>query len=491
MKTKLPKQNIKKLAKLHVIFTLALFVLYVGLSIVYSPDFLLSDIRSKYSAIADSTITILAKVLGPPVVPIVLGTTNCINGVITNTISWPADENSQSFEIQRDGVTLMTGLINSNYNDSVIDLNLNTSYDYTVTAFGSMGPGFAVSVPFSITTPTECQIILPPMEITNTSLLKVPGALDYDHPNETSTNRPTFFGSVNTPNAIINLEIHSSIIIVGQTTANAAGYWTWTSPSDVSEGPHTLFVTAQDPNDTARTSSASLAFEIESDDIHDGQTTSDNNDKKKNNDNKPRKIPTQPAPIKKLPITEQQPTEQKTQATKIPLDFSIMTSDEKIFQGKDFVVFVKIEKIDPAYENYNASIKYNLIDKNNNVLLSSTDKKTISDGAVIAKNIELAKNITDGTFQLQVEILLDKYSISKQMTIKIEQLPMINLGGGFVITYPYLLSKIGTIAIWLLLLLLIWIFLFSREYWLYLHALRHITEKNLEKLGLISLKKNN
>ena len=66
---------------------------------------------------------------------------------------------------------------------------------------------------------------------------------------------------------------------------------------------------------------------------------------------------------------------------------------------------------------------------------------------------------------------------------------LLNLGGGILISYPELLSNLGLIASILILLLLLWLILFSREYWLYLHALRHITERHLEKIGLFGPKK--
>jgi hypothetical protein len=49
--------------------------------------------------------------------------------------------------------------------------------------------------------------------------------------------------------------------------------------------------------------------------------------------------------------------------------------------------------------------------------------------------------------------------------------------------YAEFLSRIGAIALLLLLLLLLWIFVFSREYMLYLRAFRHITERHLARAG--------
>ncbi|NTW30686.1 MAG: hypothetical protein HGA33_05380 [Candidatus Moranbacteria bacterium] len=68
-------------------------------------------------------------------------------------------------------------------------------------------------------------------------------------------------------------------------------------------------------------------------------------------------------------------------------------------------------------------------------------------------------------------------------------MPILTFGGGFMLTYPDLLSRIGTISMLLLLLLLLWISLFLREYLLYSESFRHITERNLIGAGFFGRKK--
>jgi hypothetical protein len=489
MKRKLPKKNIKKIAKVHAIFSFAIFAFYIALSSIYSPEFLLSDVRSKFSAIAE-TINVVAKVLAPPIVPIVSVTPTCNNGDLFNTINWPFDENSTSFSIDRDGIPLITGITSNYYKDNVI--SLDTSYTYIVTAFGPMGPGMATSLPITITSLADCVYIAPlPAPTLTIDILKIPGQFDLDYPNEVFSTRPTFFGSVNMPNAIIKLAVHSSLIVLGETTVNAAGYWTWTSPVDITEGPHTLFVIATDPNDSTRTISSSFDFEVESDDAHDQAMESDNNNDSKKDSKKNK---TTPIIQKSKPIENNNnqniPKENTINPTETPFDFSLSLKDANVQQGKDAFLTVKIEKLSKSYLNQAAIFNYKLFDKQNNEVFSTSEKNVLSVNAIISKNITIAKYLKPGAYQLQVEIVTENYSYSKRINLNVTSSPAINLGGGFAVTYPELLSQLGTISLWLLLLLLIWLFLFSREYWLYLHALRHITEKNLQKLGLISLKKN-
>lgn len=487
MKRKIPKKNIRKIAKLHAIFSFAIFAFYIALSSIYSPEFLLSDVRYKFSAIAE-TITVVAKVLAPPVVPIVSVTPTCNNGELFNTINWPFDENSTSFSIDRDGIPLITGITSNFHKDNVI--SLNTSYTYVVTAFGPMGPGMATSLPITINSLNNCIYIAPlPAPTLTVDIIKLPGQYDLDYPNEVFTTRPTFFGSVNMPNAIIKLAVHSSVIVFGETTANAAGYWTWTSPVDITEGPHVLFVTAIDPNDPTRTISSSFDFEVESDDAHDQVLEADNSDSKKDG----KKNKTTPIIQKSKPIENNSnqniPKEETINPTETPFDFSLLLKNENVQQGKDAILTAKIEKLSKDYLNQNATFNYKLFDNKNNEVFSTSEKNVLSSNAIILKDIRIPKYLKPGAYQLQVEIVTDKHSSSKRINLNVLSSPAINLGGGFTVTYPELLSQLGTISLWFLLLLLIWLFLFSREYWLYLHALRHITEKNLEKIGLISLKK--
>jgi hypothetical protein len=60
------------------------------------------------------------------------------------------------------------------------------------------------------------------------------------------TQYPRFSGSSNFRNALISLEIHSSVLIKGNTYTDDNGRWSWRSPEPVTEGPHTLFASVKD-----------------------------------------------------------------------------------------------------------------------------------------------------------------------------------------------------------------------------------------------------
>ena len=101
----------------------------------------------------------------------------------------------------------------------------------------------------------------------------------------------------------------------------------------------------------------------------------------------------------------------------------------------------------------------------------------------------IAKSMLAGGYKLSAEIIFSDYNVSRSADFEVLALPIVKLGGGFVINYQDLLSDMGTISIWLLIALLIWLGILSREYWLSAHALRHITEKSLERWGMVPLQK--
>ena len=480
MKRKIPQKNFRKVARLHAAIALGFFGMYLSLSVMYSPDFLLSDIKHKYSALADDTIMLVARVVGGPAVPIVSGSSACDNGTLSNSLSWPLDEGSKTFNIDRNGLPLVSGLSDSSYTDS--NISAGTSYSYTVTAIGPMNPGIAVSLPFTLTAAAGCAVTAPPIALSNITISKNADNNGNNKTLETTDTEPLFSGSTNVPYAIINIMLPSSVTIFGQTVANANGYWTWTPPTTISQGSHTLLVTAQDPTDSSKITSATLNFQVVT--VSERSSNNEKNSDKKNHTEK------KSEPLQTPPSNQQlsQPQTTSISIFPTPLDFSISLSPN-IIQGKQFVATLNIEKIEQNYSGTIANIRYSVLDKNGNEIFSVSDKKTIIAGQNFSTDIQLPSYLKDGTYKLVTEISNDSFDISKQTSLIINPAPAINLGGGIAMTYPQILSKLGSIAIATLLSLLIWIFLFSREYWLYLHALRNITEKNLEKSGMISLKK--
>lgn len=444
--------------------TAFLLFCYVTLGAIYSPEFLLSDIKTKFQALAADTITITAKVLGPPVKPIVSASAICDNGNLFVNISWPADENTKNFSIERNANPLVSGLLNNNFLDSGVQAG--KTYTYMVTAHGDMGPGFANSDLVAVNTPAECSLVLPTPKVSVTDFdFKGLRAGDDGLP-ETENKRPFFSGNTNIPNAKISLMVESSNIIYANLDANLNGYWSWQPSQELSYGQHVLTVEAVDPLDLNRKASTQFKFLIEKEE---GSGDSNSSKKKTSVVNVIKQLP--PIEIKK------------------PLDFSLNLEKTDIVQGDYIQSSLHVDKLDKSFDNSNATVKYFIYDREGNVVSNLFREIALKQGETLNEKMLIPLKLKEGGYSFNVEIIFDKYDISLQKGIRILGKPAINLGGGYVLTYPDLLSKIGYIAVWLFALLLIWILFFFREYWLYLHAIRHITERNLSKLGFFGAKR--
>ena len=171
--------RIRKLARAHGLLTVLVFSVYFSAGFFLHPSFLVSDVREKVSAIAD-TLTVFARVLAPPVKPVVTATSVCVSGGPTIILDWADDENSVSYDIARDSLPLSTGVVVSGYTDTA--LSLGQTATYVVTALGPMGPGFNDSDPVVATALTECDPdILPTIEVQTAMGRNIVGETERQH----------------------------------------------------------------------------------------------------------------------------------------------------------------------------------------------------------------------------------------------------------------------------------------------------------------------
>lgn len=255
-KKKSRKKQIKfpKLFQVHLTVTGVLFAAYIVLSLLWSPEFLLSDVRNKFQALADEVVNMTARVVGPPQKPVVSANAVCNNGVLYTSLDWADDAGSDSFDIERDGSPLVIGITSSGYSDN--NVIVANSYTYIVTARGSMGPGFAVSDPVTVAMPAECKVVfVPTVQVDSINPDKDANAVP-----KISDNRPTFFGSTNIPFAHVSLMLESKTHLYAMVEANKNGYWSWRPPVYISEGRHVLHITATSPEDPTITANNIFEF---------------------------------------------------------------------------------------------------------------------------------------------------------------------------------------------------------------------------------------
>jgi len=428
----------------------------------FDPGFLSYDLRQKYHALADDVIAVTATVLDVPVKPVVIITAQCVANTLSLELDWADDANTYTYDIDRDGLPLVTGISSSGYSDTAVALG--TSYEYTVTAQGPMGPGFAVSDPVSMTTLSVCEtIVTPTITLTSFDSRSVDS---YGGTPRVFDRRPTFAGTTNIQNAIIQVVVGPPSSFLSEFTANSNGYFSWQPPLNFAFGTQVFTVTAIDPDDSSRKVSTSLQFEIKKKDT--GTSGSNSSSEKK----------TAKTVIPSVGELE----------VKAPVDFSlsVRNSEKKIFQGEALNIFLFIKNIDSRYHNTNIPVRYSIIDSKGNIVITLTMEELFRRGAEIQRQLDLPASIASGKYFVQTEVSFDQMNVSRREGFTVLDVPLLNLGGGAFITYAEIVNNLGWIVLTLLTLLLFWLFMFMREYGMYLQALRHIAERQLMNAGFIT-----
>lgn len=93
--------------------------------------------------------------------------------------------------------------------------------------------------------------------------------------------------------------------------------------------------------------------------------------------------------------------------------------------------------------------------------------------------------LAPGAHFVQAEILLDSLNISRITPFQVTEFPLIGLMSGDSLTYADVIDSLGWIVFFFLILLFLWLFLFIREFALYLQGDGEVTEYDLERAGFI------
>lgn len=458
----------QRLARVHFLLTVIAFGFYLSLSFFLGPKFLLSDLKEKFHALADDIITVSARVLAPPVQPVVTATPVCVTGAPRVNLDWADDDNTITWDIERDGLPLVSGLVASSYTDATV-ANV-TSYSYVVTAYGPMGPGFATSL-LAVVTTLDCGTLqpTPTLDIVTFNGVNIAtlGTLS------TTALRPAFTGTTNIPNASIDILASSTQIVSDHITANGTGYWSWIPAVDLSAGDYTLSVTATDPLDGTRVITKTLTFtraEVASESSRGG---GGGNGKKKKGG----------TVAVSEPVINTPPS--------IPLDFSLQSTALSVYQGDVLRVSLEVLQMDSRFVGTDASIGYELVSPDGRRVIAQAESVLrLKEHAVSDMQITVPLSTNPGeSYHIRATLVSGKYSVTRTVSLAVLPLPILQLGGGVSVTLPQVVAFSGWIALILLTLLLLWLFLFLREYWLYLHAWRHITERQLIRLGFFGTRK--
>lgn len=456
---------LKKLLRIHfLVVTISLGVYFF--MVFLDPGLLSYDLRQKFRALASDVIVVAATVLGAPVQPVVTAVSNCdhTTGTLTVALDWADDVNTYTYSIARDASPLVSGLASSAYSDSVV--TAATTYSYIVTAHGPMGPGFADSVPVSVTTNADCVV---------TASAPTVAIISFDNRNissygsmpEVEERRPIITGTTSMPNAVMQVILVSdsdSANVIANFSANNNGYWQWQPPYGLTLGNHTLIITATDPLDNSRTANTSFSF-----------TTVKHGD---GGGGKSHKKALDGGVI--VFLTPEVPI--------APVDFSleVTNSEKKVLQGNDLVVVLTVKQVAARLVNVIVPIRYSIFDETRGFVTSVTREMTLRQGERREESLAIPLYMATGKYFVTAEILTDGAAVSREDNFTVAALPLIQLGSGAVFTYADLVSNLGWIIFLSLLFCLVWTFLLIREFSLYLQGDRTITEWQLKKAGYFS-----
>jgi hypothetical protein len=453
------------------------FTVSLGLYILFAffdPGLLSYDLRQKFRALADETITVTATVLGPPVQPVVSAVAQCDEsaGKLSVTLDWSDDPNTYTYDVDRDTTPLVSGLSASAYQDT--NVAVNTTYEYEVTANGPMGPGSATSDPVSVTMPAECEVTAAAPAVTIVSFAGK-NIDSYKGAPRTSTRRPLFTGTTSMPNADMTVVVGD--IFLAQFEANTNGYWEWRPPYDISSGKYTLTVTATDPDDTLRQATATLNFEILK--RSDGRDSSSDTKNDQGQSDTSENVGA---------VTASETREEGTiNSSSKPVIFalSLQKSDVSLFQDKEVKILVNVKSLLERYAHITIPVRYSLTDKDYNIIFSELRSAYITSDATIEESFTIPEYIQPGQYFMQVEMLLDHLSVSRMIPFSVTALPLIELPSGKVITYPDVVHHLGWLVFFFLFTFLFWMAFFIREFAFMLRSGKTVTEYDLKKAGFI------
>ncbi len=451
--------SLKRLARLHFWAAFFSFAAYLGFGFALGPDFFRNDITKRISALADDIITVTAVVLGPPAQPVIIATPVCVSGAPRINLDWANDAATDTWDIERDSLPLSTGVTVSQYVDTAVVPN--ATYAYIITAYGPMAPGSAVSAPVSATA-LDCPNILPPATVTIETLGGRSVASDRTGIVMDRT-RPQVTGTTNIADALVRIAM-TNPSIEADIVANGNGYFSWIPPVRLENGNHILSVTITDPNDPSRTATDSFIFRTRDGDANDGSGSGGD------------------------AATGSGVGQSGSVIPGIGIGFTIRVNNgaEFAFQG---------DPLDIAIVSTGAAFPEGTVFSS--FILDASGKEIRGLGAPVdgsgRSSLRMDRkaplSLEPGTYRIRIDAAHGGRIVSREAVIGIRAWPLIRFSENAEVTYYEVASFLGTIFFLLLSLLILFLLLFIREYWLYMHHIRHVTERHLAAIGLISPKR--
>jgi hypothetical protein len=460
------KSALKKIAKWHLLLTIAFLGLYLALGFWLGPGALKQDIKGK---VAGASTVLSLHIAGPPGKPDVKTTPGCQGSDQYIHLHWDATNDTDNYDIYRDGALLVSGVTNTHYRDESVTLGKN--YGYYIIANGSLGNTQSDTV--TETAPNECYVP-PPTPPTPPSPPPPPPPEDLvcrimtlnniDLTNfrclpKAKKKMPVFSGTTNASNAKMLAEISSRTgkkKILSSFTANENGYWSWAVRGKLKKTTYIISVRSTDPNDANRYGTCALRFKVS-----------------KNYSKKQMKKCTVAAAYHTLSV----PPSYKFSSQP---NLEVKNKEKYVFSGDNIEFETDFKDAFPigALEQ---KVNFQLVDSKNNTIYQ-VEKNILSDKyGKITESVKVPLYASSGRYKVIAQIMKGDEVVTAEKDFAVKERPVIELSSNLSLTHAQLLSSLGWIAMALATVLLIFFGLLVFEYHLSKYAVLQVTEGELKK----------
>lgn len=156
-----------------------------------------------------------------------------------------------------------------------------------------------------------------------------------------------------------------------------------------------------------------------------------------------------------------------------------------MLQGEQLSVISTLRNLQAKYEHITVPIRYSFLDEGKNIIFAQTRNTLVTDGAVIRESFPIPLYMMPGKYFVQAEIIFDGTSVSRTAPFLVKELPLIKLSSGATISYADVIRNLGWTVFSFLSAAFSWLFLFIREFGLYLRGSAGVTIRDLRKAGYV------
>jgi|GEM_PF-2714020 hypothetical protein len=492
---KAKKNKFGKILKNHFLLTIAIIVFYISLGCISGWDLLAGDIKNK-KQVAGSTVSALMRIIGPPVTPVLSGSSLCsVENEPYILLNWNVDPDADEYDLYRNKELLMTGITDNFWSDP--NVSRNKRYTYYLVARGP--EGIAVSEELAVTT-IKCVAVANPkvwVEKINDKVVDNSGKKP-----EINLGRPVFIGQTNIVKAKVKLKIVGrEKNFYATTQANDNGYWHWVSPNFFDLGEYNLEMGALDIEDEELFARNSLIFLATKKKIDE---TDDSGDKieevKLGEEITASKVQEAVISSKKDKSEDSEEVFQsgvRIQSIKEerPFDFELNFSQDlkdifikgvtffgEIFRGEDLQISILFSEATDC--NSETRLNYRVISEKREILFEQEEQVEIGPNFKIDRRIELPYSWQTGEYKLQVNVSTEDVAVSNEDYFILRDRPLVQVGPSY-LTYEDVVGKLSWVIIACLTFLFIFIFLTIWEHHLTRRAIMRVTEKILRKKGFV------